>query len=264
MKSLLSALDEGRLVELPDADKIKALEYLALLIEAIPGMAMRNDIVLEVKQRESTGNTGIGKGVACPHARREGEGDLFCAIGWSPQGIDYGAIDGQKVHIVIMYYIPDSQRNYYLKELSGLARAIETTGGITTIVNAKDIQTVRSQLLDWIGLAIDAAVPESKARMIKLQEKQAASVAAGEARGKAPIAIVPFSIILVDTQKPIVLTPDPAFLRVVESQPGLVDLVKKNEPFEVAGYQVIVRTSSSFALNRFLHECLAIKVGGQN
>jgi mannitol/fructose-specific phosphotransferase system IIA component (Ntr-type) len=248
MKSLLSALDEGRLVELPDADKIKALEYLALLIEAIPGMAMRNDIVLEVKQRESTGNTGIGKGVACPHARREGEGDLFCAIGWSPQGIDYGAIDGQKVHIVIMYYIPDSQRNYYLKELSGLARAIETTGGITTIVNAKDIQTVRSQLLDWIGLAIDAAVPESKARMIKLQEKQAASVAAGEARGK----------------KPIVLTPDPAFLRVVESQPGLVDLVKKNEPFEVAGYQVIVRTSSSFALNRFLHECLAIKVGGQN
>jgi hypothetical protein len=100
--------------------------------------------------------------------------------------------------------------------------------------------------------------------MIKLQEKQAASVAAGEVRGKVPIAIVPFSLILVEAQKPIVLTPDAAFLRVVESQQGLADLVKKNEPFEVAGYQVIVRTSSSFALNRFLHECLAIKVGGQN
>ena len=53
MKSLLSALDEGRLVELPDTDKEKTLEYLALLIEAIPGIAQRNDIVQEVKKRES-------------------------------------------------------------------------------------------------------------------------------------------------------------------------------------------------------------------
>jgi mannitol/fructose-specific phosphotransferase system IIA component (Ntr-type) len=88
MKSLLTALDEGRLVELPDTDKNKALEYLALLIEAIPGIAQRNDIVQEVQKREISGNTGIGKGIACPHARRDGEGDLLCAIGWSPQGID--------------------------------------------------------------------------------------------------------------------------------------------------------------------------------
>ncbi|HUI91770.1 MAG TPA: PTS sugar transporter subunit IIA [Chitinivibrionales bacterium] len=260
MKSLLTAIDEGRLVELPDANKEKALEFLALLIEAIPGIAAKNDIVLEVKVRERTGNTGIGKGVACPHARREGEGDLLCAIGWSPQGIDYGSIDGQKVHLVIMYYIPDSQRNYYLKEISGLARAIETAGGITTINNATDIHAVRDQLLDWISYVLDSAVPESRARMIKLQEKEAA----GEVRGKASVSIIPFSVILVEAQKPLVLSPDASFLRVMESQAGLSDLMKKNEPFEVGGYQVIVRTSSSFALNRFLHECLAIKIGGNN
>jgi hypothetical protein len=38
MKSLLTALREGRLVELPDANKEKALEYLANLIEAVPDL----------------------------------------------------------------------------------------------------------------------------------------------------------------------------------------------------------------------------------
>ena len=186
MKSLLSALQEGRLVELPDPDKDKALEYLALLIEAIPDVHNQADIVQEVKDREATASTALGKGIACPHARKSGEGDLLCAVGWSPQGIDYGAPDGQKVHLVIMYFIPDSQRNSYLKEISGLAKAVEKTYGIASIANAGDIHAVRSQLLDWVGFAIDSAIPDAKARMIKLQDKQAAILAAepGKALGR--------------------------------------------------------------------------------
>jgi mannitol/fructose-specific phosphotransferase system IIA component (Ntr-type) len=260
MKSFLSALDEGRLVELPDANKQKALEYLALLIEAIPGVTSRNDIVLEVMQREGAANTGLGNGVACPHARREGEGDLLCAIGWSPQGIDYGAIDGGKVHLVIMYYIPDSQKNYYLKEISGLAKAIQKSGGITSIIHAQDIHTVRSQLLDWVGYAIDTAVPEAKARMIKLQDRQAETVAAEIATKKFPISIIPFSVLFSGDQKPIVLSQNADFVRTVETQPSLRDLSVRTEAWELAGYQIIVRTTSNFYPNRIFHECLAVKV----
>ena len=261
MKSLLTALDEGRLVELPDPDKDKTLEYLALLIEAIPGIAQRNDIVLEVKKRELSGNTAIGKGIACPHARREGEGDLLCAIGWSPQGIDYHAPDNEKVHLVIMYYIPDSEKNYYLKEISSLAKAVVKAGDISAIIKAQDIHAVRNQLLDWISLAIDTETPEPKARMIKLQEREAAVMAAAGVQPQAPLQIIPFSVLLSLTSPPLVLARDNEFVRFAESRTDLASLLKTNETFPLSGYQVVVRSTSRFAADRSLAECLAIKVG---
>jgi mannitol/fructose-specific phosphotransferase system IIA component (Ntr-type) len=261
MKSLLTALDEGRLVELPDTDKLKALEYLALLIEAIPGIAQRNDIVQEVQKREISGNTGIGKGIACPHARRAGEGDLLCAIGWSPQGIEYGSPDAQKVHLVIMYYIPDSEKNFYLKEISSLAKAVEKTGDISSIIKAQDIHAVRNQLLDWVSLAIDATVPEPKARMIKLQEREAAVAAAEAVEAKKPFLIVPFSVVLSAAQKPVILTHDADFLHLAETQATLPGLLKGSETFPLAGYQIVVRSVTSYAADLALHECFAIKTG---
>jgi nitrogen PTS system EIIA component len=259
MKSLLNALEEGRLVELPDPTKEKSLEYLALLIEAIPDVHNQSDIVQEVMQREAAASTALGKGIACPHARKPGEGDLLCSVGWSPQGIDYGAPDGQKVHIVIMYYIPDSQRNSYLKEISGLAKAVDKTDGISSIANAHDIHTVRSQLLDWVGYAIDSAIPDAKARMIKLQEKHAAIMAAEPGKAPRPFMIMPFFVLIADSVKPVVLASDSAFVKIMESQAAIADLLKKNETFECAGYQVIVRSMISYASNRVLHDCIAVK-----
>jgi mannitol/fructose-specific phosphotransferase system IIA component (Ntr-type) len=259
MKSLLSALQEGRLVELPDPNKEKALEYLALLIEAIPDAHTQADIVQEVKEREAAASTALGKGIACPHARKVGEGDLLCAVGWSPQGIDYGAPDGQKVQLVIMYFIPDSQRNSYLKEISGLAKAVEKTHGIASIATAGDIHAVRSQLLDWVGYAIDSAIPDAKARMIKLQEKQAAFLAAEPGKPVRPFTIVPFYVLVPEAGRPVVLAPEPDFVRAMESQPSIADLLRRNEGFQCGGYQIIVRSASTFAANRVLHDCVAVK-----
>jgi PTS system nitrogen regulatory IIA component len=259
MKSLLSALQDGRLVELPDPDKNKALEYLALLIEAIPDAHNQSDIVKEVLQREAVASTALGKGIACPHARKTGEGDLLCSVGWSPQGIDYGASDGQKVHLVIMYYIPDSQRNSYLKEISGLAKAALKTEGIATIASAGDIHSVRNQLLDWVGFAIDSAIPDAKARMIKLQEKQAAIMATAPGKEIRPFSIVPFFVVVMDAAPPLVLASDAEFVKIMESQIAIGELLKKNETFECAGYQIMVRSMSSYASNRIMHDCLAVK-----
>jgi nitrogen PTS system EIIA component len=256
MKSLLNALDEGRLVELPDPDKGKALEYLALLLEAIPDIATRSDIVAEVRAREASGSTALGKGIACPHARRPGEGDLLCAVGWSPQAIDYGAPDGEKVHLVIMYYIPDSQRNLYLKEISGLAKAVTKTEGIAAITTAADIHAVRNQLLDWVALTMEAAVPDAKARMIKLQ---AATPAAPE-KGRQPLAIMPFSVLVAEGQKPVVLGRESAFVQLFEAQAALADLLRRNEQFGLEGYQVVVRSVATFAQGRSLYECLSVKM----
>ncbi|HBA55597.1 MAG TPA: hypothetical protein DCZ04_14395, partial [Syntrophorhabdus aromaticivorans] len=103
MNTLLNALQEGRLLELPDNSKEDALQFLAHIIEAIPSIPPGTDVVGLVEKREASVNTALGKGWAVPHARVPGEGDLICVVGWSPAGIEYGAPDGIPVSIIAMF-----------------------------------------------------------------------------------------------------------------------------------------------------------------
>jgi phosphate uptake regulator/mannitol/fructose-specific phosphotransferase system IIA component (Ntr-type) len=174
MKSLLGALLEGRLVQLPSTDKDSALQYLAHLIEAIPDMSQKIDLAEEMLKRERSAGCGIGMGVACPHVRSLHQGDLVCAVGWSPEGIDYGASDGMKVHLVVMYLIPEIHMNDYLKEISVLSDAVKKGGDIQTIARADDIASVREHLLGWVTAALETGTPQTKVRMIHLEARQRA------------------------------------------------------------------------------------------
>ncbi|MGA2507412.1 MAG: PTS sugar transporter subunit IIA [Chitinispirillaceae bacterium] len=261
MKSLLDALQEGRLVELPTNDKNDVLEYLALLLEAVPGIQSDVDIVKEIRERETEGNTGLGKGIACPHIRTKRQGDLLCSVGWSPAGIDYGASDGKKVHIVIMYYIPDTQRVAYLKELSSLAKAVVKASGENLFENIGDIHTVRNRLLDWVELSVSDAVPDATARMIRLEEKQTvkeAVPAAPEAGGKQ-LAVVPFILVRFESGDFKVLAQDSGFLRLMETAETAEKFSAMTDSAEVMGYQISVVRSQVYASNRVLRECVAVK-----
>jgi len=261
VKSLLNALKEGRLVELPDTDKDKSLQYLAHLIEASPETPSGMDLTGELLQREKTGNTGIGLGVACPHVRGQGEGDLMCAVGWNPMGIDYGSKDGSKVHLVVMYYIPDNQKTTYLREVSALASAIKREGGIQAIAKAADIATVRDELLDWVQAASEAGIPETKARMIRLEARQAAITRAETAPGAvpSPLKIMPVLIIRVQQDAYIVLCENRELASQMEKDPQLGMLLKQDSQFEYQGYRFIHHTTTQYDPARPMYEYLAIK-----
>lgn len=255
MKSLLDALQEGRLIELPVTDKDKCLEYLALLIEAVPDIQTDMDIVKAVKDREAVVNTGIGKGVACPHIRGRQEGELLCAVGWSPQGVEYGAADGEKVHLIVMYYIPDSQKNSYLKEISGLAQALSSTDEIKALTQIDDIQSLRSKLLDWVELSLSNTTPGAVARMIKLEEK---SVTLEELQAGKKIQALGFTLIR-DGNRVMLLGQDLQLLETLEKdQPSLLALQPDQEK-TIADYHLVVLSAKSYILGRALLECVAFR-----
>jgi PTS system nitrogen regulatory IIA component len=258
MKSLLNALQEGRLVELPDEDKEKSLEYLAHLIEAVPDLAGSPELAEEMIARERTHNTGIGSGVACPHVRATGGGDLLCAVGWTPTGIDYGASDGKKVHLVVMYYIPDAQKNVYLKEISSLASAIRREDGIQPIATAEDIATVRERLLDWVQATIDASVPETKARMIRLEARQAVADAV-PAAGAAPSALQLLAAqFLVVDGRTFALCASPELSAELEKDGELASLLRQKGQFERAGWRFVFRGATVYGA-RTLYDYTAVK-----
>jgi len=264
MKSLLDALQEGRLIELPDNNKEIVLKYLASLIEAIPDIQAGTDVEGAVLSRERAANTGIGTGWACPHGRHPGEGELVCAVGWSPGGIQYGSPDDKPVHLVVMHYVPDIQKNIYLKEISGLVKVIKKNEGRRQVEKARDLMEVRNLLLDLIADALEGEVPEAKARMIRLEAKQAAVISAPEMAVSADLlsslTFIPVSVLVVPGSKPVVLSQDQEVVSLLETSGELGTSLAGKAPFSYKGYRILPRSVSAYQPNRFLYDCLAIKI----
>jgi mannitol/fructose-specific phosphotransferase system IIA component (Ntr-type) len=267
MKCILDALHDGRLIELPDNTKERALEYLATLIEAIPDLGEEEGITERVLARESAHNTGIGKGWACPHARSAAHGDIVCSLGWSPKGIDYGAPDGELVHMVVMYFVPETQKNSYLKEISSLARAIQTQPAMQEIKSLTDLGDVRHNLLDAITVALESTGPEAKARMIQLEvrhaaaESAAAEVAAGVPAQWLDLArvVTAVSVVAVPGGQPIVLGQDRDIVTALESAPNLIPQLAEKNRAEHLGFSVMLRSLANYQPDRVVYECLVFK-----
>jgi nitrogen PTS system EIIA component len=268
MRSILTALQEGRLFELPEAGKDRALEFLARILDANPDIEVGTDAIEEIKRREQECNTGIGLGVGVPHVRaRRDEGDLFCAIGWSAQGIDYGAEDHEPVHLVFMYYIPGAQKNVYLKEISTLVKAIKKTGGIKPIAHASDLNVVRNLLLDWVSEVLGEAGPEAVARMIKLEVKQAQTIVVPGVPAIAEAVATPlrpagrvlaFAVLVGAPNRAWVLAQDTDLVARLERDNGLAQRLAASAPFAAADYQVFITGATAYAGGRTLYQCVAL------
>jgi len=272
MRSILTALQEGRLFELPDVEKARALEFLARILDANPNIEVGTDAIEEIQRREQEYNTGIGLGVGVPHVRaKREEGELFCAIGWSQKGIEYGAPDGGLVRMVFMYYIPGAQKNVYLKEISSLVKAITKTGGIEPIAQADDLNVVRNLLLDWVSEVLGETGPESVARMIKLEVKQAQAPALpaptpapalaaepGAASGRTPGKALIFSVLIAPPMGPVVLAQDAEWVVAVEKEDRIASRLSVGTGFTLAGRQVFVTSTTAYPGGRVLYQCVAL------
>ncbi|HPS45402.1 MAG TPA: PTS sugar transporter subunit IIA [Treponemataceae bacterium] len=256
MDTILDALQEGRLFELPENDKGHALQFLAHIIEAFPQIPTGTDIVGNVMAREGATNTALGAGWACPHARVDFEEDLMCVVGWSPTGIDYGAADGTRVSIIVMYFVPTNQRNHYLREISILAKVLKSSPGIGRIGTIKELDDVRNYLLDLIAAGKETVKPDARARMIRLQAKSAvASQPLGDLSG---LVVEPVSIVSGSGFKPVVLTQNAELLALIESAQGAVERLESEGVFQAGAWRLIRRHSITYLGGRMIYDCIAV------
>ncbi|PCI43872.1 MAG: transcriptional regulator [Proteobacteria bacterium] len=124
------------------------------LITEIAGLlpAMDPDQVLElIMAREHLGSTGIGHGVAIPHSRMPDLAEPVIAMARHPEGIDFDAIDGQPVYIVVMLLVPDDEDGQHLELLAKLARLLQKDEFRQSIMTADDMQAM-SNLFSGVQL----------------------------------------------------------------------------------------------------------------
>ncbi len=258
MDSLLDALQEGRLIELPDNSKDHVLQFLAHIIEAIPSVRSGTDVAGLVLTREKSSITGLGMGFACPHARVPYDDDLICSVGWSPQGIDYGGVDSTPVHIVIMYLVPDNQRNHYLKEISTLAKAL-MAAGTDALGGAMNLDSVRNYLLDLVSTTKSATGTGTRARMIQLESRAEAAQSA-DAQTLSNLLVEALTVVVSPMQGHVVLGQNKLLVDMLDGASGLSESVAGKGYFEINGWRIIKRSSVDYQAGRVLYDCLAIKV----
>lgn len=258
LKSVLDALQHGRLVELPDNDKNDALQFLATMLEAMPSVPAGTDIVGMVLEHEKISNTSLGIGWACPHARVNFDGDLCCAIGWSPAGIDYGIAGEPLVRLVVMFFVPENQRNSYLKEVSTLARVLKSNPEFQNLEPIADLSAVRNAMLDIVHQATSDGGKNYRARMIQL-DTLAKTVATAGGFKLDGVQLDALLIIAGPDIEPIVLTQNAELSTLATKDPQIATAIATTNRYELQGWQIVRRSTTAYAGERVIYDCLAIR-----
>jgi|SRR5665213_269891 len=97
-----------------------------------------DDIVSELLKREGLGSTGMGNGVAIPHARFQNIEKPFGIIARLKQPIDFDAIDGQPVDVVFVLLLPTAAEGEQLGALACVARKLRATDDLVLLRRAKN------------------------------------------------------------------------------------------------------------------------------
>jgi PTS system nitrogen regulatory IIA component len=134
------------MIDVPAFDKTRMLNDLS--VRAARALKLdRNTIAGEILKREELGSTGIGKGVAIPHARISGVRKPFGILVRLKRSIEFDSIDGELVDLVFLLLLPQTERGEQLNALAAVARKLRDKKTLHDLRSATDNDTLFSALL---------------------------------------------------------------------------------------------------------------------
>jgi PTS system fructose-specific IIA component/PTS system nitrogen regulatory IIA component len=145
-------------------DQLKATEKEVALGEMTQALVAAGRIDAEsapavveaLMSREELGSTGIGKGVAVPHAKHESVRGLVGAFARSREGIEFAALDGQPVHLVFLLLSSKDTSGQHLEALAKVARLVRDDRFCRFLREAKDEKEL-AELLQEADARLDTA-----------------------------------------------------------------------------------------------------------
>ncbi len=125
MLTITDYLNEDLIIFLEENSKERAILTLVEHLDRKCCLQNKEQFYQAVIEREHLVSTGIGMGVAIPHAKLPGYDDFFIAVGVQPRGLDWHALDGIPVRLVFLIGGPDDKQMEYLQLLSKLTLAFK-------------------------------------------------------------------------------------------------------------------------------------------
>ncbi len=114
--------DEGLIsFELKSKEKDAVIEELVNLASKSKLVKDKNELLKAVLEREKLVTTGVGYGVAFPHAKSKAVKGIVISFGRSDQGIDFDAMDKKLVHLFFLIAAPEDAIGSHLNVMARLS-----------------------------------------------------------------------------------------------------------------------------------------------
>lgn len=133
-------------LDLAARDRDEALAELVDVLAANGHVSDRAKMLHDLLEREAVGSTGIGHGIAFPHARSTAARRVHLALGISRSGIDYGTLDNQPATLVLLEVAPLNAAREQLQTLAPIALLLTDPGLRASLLAARTPEEVVCRL----------------------------------------------------------------------------------------------------------------------
>jgi fructose-specific phosphotransferase system IIA component len=128
---------EGVMMDINSKEKLAALHELVDHMVKAKIASDHEQLFSALAKRENLESTGIGEGIAIPHARTDAVGNLVLVFARSSAGVDFSAIDGKPSHIIFLIASPENKKSEYIMTLAKLSRLLRRSPVRDQLLNAQ-------------------------------------------------------------------------------------------------------------------------------
>ncbi|HEX5137250.1 MAG TPA: PTS sugar transporter subunit IIA [Planctomycetota bacterium] len=144
--SLEAIIPPERVILLDATTKEEALRRLAAVVATSPDVTDGTKLLAAIHEREKIMSTGIGLGIAIPHAKIPSVRDFVVGFAKIDQGIDFNSLDGKPVHFIVMIAGPDHQQERYLQLLARITLKLKDAAVRRRLAEAGTVDEILAAL----------------------------------------------------------------------------------------------------------------------
>lgn len=100
-----------------ERDQVIAELVDALIACGAAEARLRDELIGRILERERRGSTGFGRGIAVPHVKHKNVKRMAAAVGLSPTGVDFNALDKQPVYSIFLLLSPEDRPEDHLQAM---------------------------------------------------------------------------------------------------------------------------------------------------
>jgi mannitol/fructose-specific phosphotransferase system IIA component (Ntr-type) len=134
---LSKMLTRDQAVMLEETTKEAALERMVRVLATSAKIHNEKELLDAIRGRELIMSTGIGFGIAVPHAKIRSVTNFIVAVGVAQGGIEFNSLDGKPVKIIVMIAGPEFQHEQYLRILARTTLLLKDPKNREAILSAK-------------------------------------------------------------------------------------------------------------------------------
>ncbi|MFC2149109.1 PTS sugar transporter subunit IIA [Candidatus Auribacterota bacterium] len=139
-------LRKNRIVEIKASAKDDVLKEMVSVMATSRHVLDKDGLEKAIFDRENLLTTGIGIGIAIPHAKTDAVDDFIIAVGRKKGGLMYESMDGGLVYLVIMIAAPASQYTKYLNVHAKIVLLMANAEFRQGLINAESTDEIRRLL----------------------------------------------------------------------------------------------------------------------